>query len=232
MNEKVTNKAIKQDDFFLGGECDAWFMRNRDGLINVERHDWTLALLNMLEMRHEFANVIEVGCANGWRLAQLKERLQAGFTGVDGSRAAIADGTTRYPGLRLIHGSMAELPVTEEFDLTIVSYVLHWIDRTTLALTVSEIDRVTRDGGILIIGDFLPDFPQRRVYHHAPGHLIYTYKQDYARLFEALGTYRELARVTYNHDSTSACIQASPSTERGVCVMLQKSLQGYYHQDT
>ena len=33
-------------------------------------------------------------------------------------------------------------------------------------------------GGYLLLGDFLPDFPQRRVYHHYNGRKLYTYKQD------------------------------------------------------
>lgn len=222
---------MNQDDVFLSGEGDAWFQRNREALSHADRHDWPLALIDLLGNHAQIRSVIELGCANGWRLARLRKTLPVRLVGVDASEEAIADGAARYPELTLIQGSLAALPVSEEFDLTIINFVLHWIDRTTLARSVAEIDRVTRDGGILIVGDFLPDFPQRRLYHHRPGEGVYTYKQDYASMFQSLGTYREFARFTFNHDQTTSCVQPSPSGQRGACVALQKSLQGFYHHD-
>ena len=77
-------------------------------------------------------------------------------------------------------------------------YVLHWVDRSTLTRTVCAIDGLVGDGGLLILGDFLPDYPQRRRYHHLPDEDLYTFKQDYPALFTGLGLYRKMARLTYD----------------------------------
>lgn len=221
---------MKQDDFFLGGEGDAWFRRNREALARESRPDWPLSLIDLLDDQDSIENVIELGCANGWRLARLREKLSARLVGVDASEEAIADGSARYPGVTLLRGALENLPIHEEFDLAIVHFVLHWVDRRSLARCIAEIDRVVRDGGLLIVGDFLPDAPQRRHYHHLPEQNIFTYKQDYAKIFEALGTYREVARVAFDHDRPKALIQPSDSMSRCMCAVLKKSLTGYYQE--
>lgn len=221
---------MKQDDVFLGGEGNAWFRRNREALARKMRPDWPLSLIDLLDDRESIKNVIELGCANGWRLARLKETLSARLVGVDASEEAIADGSVRYPGVTLLHGALESIPVHEEFDLAIVHFVLHWVDRRSLARCIAEIDRVVKDGGLLIVGDFLPDAPQRRHYHHLPEQNIFTYKQDYAKIFGALGTYRELVRVTYDQDRPGLSIQSSDSGSRGMCAVLKKSLTGYYQE--
>ncbi|HXC40610.1 MAG TPA: hypothetical protein VN667_16860, partial [Burkholderiales bacterium] len=91
-----------------------------------------------------------------------------------------------------------------------------------------EIDRVVRDGGYLCVGDFLPDYQQRRHYHHLPGAGVFTYKQDYAAIFESLGTYRALTRVTYESGDAAAPLAPSRSDERKSCTLLAKSLHGFY----
>jgi SAM-dependent methyltransferase len=235
---------MTQDTIFEQGEGDAWFQRNRQSLTTASRPDWPLQLIDMLQLAPAPTSIIELGCANGWRLARLQQTHAAQMTGIDASAEAIADGNRQFPGIRLLQGSLAALPVTTTFNIVIVNFVLHWIDRSKLARCVAEIDRVTADGGILILGDFLPDYPQRQIYHHLPDANVYTYKQDYAALFSAFGTYQELARLTFNHDQnhhhhhstkdeTQAKAGISPcqSTQRGACVALHKSLTGFYHDN-
>lgn len=221
---------MKQDDVFVAGEGDAWFSRNREALTGSAKIDWPIQLVDMLDARREIKSVIELGCANGWRLNRLSEMLQARFVGVDASREAVADGKARFPALTLLQGTLADVPVQEAFDLTIVNFVLHWVDRRSLARSVAEIDRVTRDGGFLIVGDFLPDNPQRRRYHHLPAEQVYTYKQDYAKIFESLGTYRTIARIAFDHDSPTLQLHSGAGAARGGCAVLKKSLVGYYQE--
>jgi hypothetical protein len=124
---------------------------------------------------------------------------------------------------------LASPPVDGQFDLVIVNYVLHWIDRSTLAWSICAIDGFVRDGGLLLLGDFLPDCQQRRRYHHMPEECVYTYKQNYSEIFTSLGLYKELARFTYNHDEPdSYSLQPTLSSSRGFCSLLNKSLDGYY----
>jgi SAM-dependent methyltransferase len=222
-----------QDDVFLEDEGNAWFQRNRVALeaSAQDRHDWPLTMIGRLDeaRRTGIGSVVELGCSNGWRLARLGKTLPARLVGVDASADAVADGVARYPGLSLLQGGLADLPLREQFDLTIVFFVLHWIDRSNVARCIAEIDRVTRDGGLLVLGDFLPDYPQRRSYHHRPPEAgMFTYKQDYAKIFEAMGTYREIARSTFDHEHPGDHIKTAASGSRCVCTVLQKSLTGFY----
>ena len=93
---------------------------------------------------------------------------------------------------------------------------------------MSEIDRLVRNQSYLVMGDFLPDYPQCRPYTHRPKEEIFTYKQDYARIFESYGTYREISRVTYNADDPTHTLVVADSNSRGVCSLLKKDIQGYY----
>jgi SAM-dependent methyltransferase len=219
---------------FQQSEGDAWFERNRAAL-GAAGEDWPVRLLSGLAPDSGIRNVLELGCSSGWRLDLLRRRLASQgirCVGVDASRGAVEYGRRQYPGLELHQGVLAQVPLTEAFDAVIVHFVLHWVDRATLAASIAEIDRLVRDGGYLCVGDFLPDFQQRRAYHHLPGAGVFTYKQDYAAIFESLGTYRTLSRVTFQHDDAAAPLAPAASDDRKVCTLLVKSLRGFYPERT
>lgn len=219
-----------QDDIFSRSEGDAWFQRNKAKLSKHDAFDWPFQLLSTLADKKDVHFILELGCSNGWRLNRLRDLFNAEFVGVDVSAEAIQDGNKRYPHLTLIRAALASLPLNREFDVVIVNFVLHWVDRQTLARSIAEIDRLVRNDGYLLIGDFLPDWQQRRIYHHRLDAELFTYKQDYPKLFESIGTYREIARVTFDHNETEYKIAFSDSSNRCVCSILRKSLTEFYHK--
>jgi SAM-dependent methyltransferase len=230
----MERQSMSQDQVFLEGEADRWFARNRDYLSRKELFDWPLHLLAGLAGREAIASVLELGCSNGWRLARM--RADHGdhrrYVGVDPSEEALAQGRAAFPGVELHRGLLAELPLRETFDLVIVNFVLHWVDRASLARSISEIDRMVADGGYLLVGDFLPDHRQKRAYHHLPAGQVFTFKQDYPGIFTGFGTYSEVARVAYGHAEKKPEYAPAPSGERAVCSLLRKSLSDYYAQVT
>ncbi len=230
---------MTQDKVFLESEGDAWFSRNRNKLDQDGRIDWPAKLIvEIANGQREAAyggrrpepiqSVLELGCATGWRLETIRQRLGCRCVGVDASREAIEHGRRSYPDVEFHQGLLAEVPLIGSFDVVILQAVLHWVDRSSLAASIAEIDRLVRDGGYLSVGDFLPDFPQRRAYHHLPGQGVYTYKQDYAKIFEALGTYREIRRVTFDVNDARLPLAPSDSDHRKSCTILHKSLHGFY----
>lgn len=219
-----------QDDIFMSDEGNQWFKRNRDAVVDQNRFDWPIKIIETLKEKEKIKRILELGCANGWRLARIKDMFQGNVElyGSDASKEAVTDGISRYSDLRLKQGLLSEIPFDLIFDLVIVNFVFHWVDRKSLVKSIAEIDRVICDQGLLIVGDFLPDFPQKRPYHHLPGQNVFTYKQDYAKIFEVFGTYSEIFRVTFNHKQPNQYLGGNPSDERGCCCLLQKSLDGYY----
>lgn len=212
-----------QEKTFQEGEGDAWYRRNRAHL-DAGHEDPANRLIAGLAARAAIRRVAELGCANGWRLERLRRLLPPGcvLAGIDASAEAIADGRQRFPELRLERGLLSDVPLREPFDLVVVHFVLHWADRGTLSKCVAEIDRLVAWNGYLVLGDFLPDAPSKRPYHHLPGQGVYTYKQDYAQAFLGLGFYRELERVTFDHGGG-----AGGADSRAVVSLLRKSADAY-----
>lgn len=223
---------MNQESIFHKSEGNSWFQRNKSALEKKVKADWPTYLLNLLDDKSEIKSIAELGCSNGWRLSLLSKKFAGTkFVGIDASLEAIEDGRKRYPELELRQGLLSQLPIQDEFDLVIVNFVLHWVGRETLIKSVAEIDRVIKDGAFLILGDFLPNYQQRRRYHHLPNARVYTYKQDYVKIFESFGTYKELARLTYDCDNGEQnSIKPCPPSSRGFCSVLHKSLESYYQE--
>ncbi|WP_166482312.1 class I SAM-dependent methyltransferase [Scytonema sp. UIC 10036] len=223
---------IFQETFFLQQEANNWFQRNQAVLETFDRDDkfdWVCYLLKLLNEKDKLNNIVDIGCSNGWRLNKLSQQgFGKYFFGVDASLEAIQSGKVHYPHLNLYQGMLSQLPLKTEFDLVIVAGVLHCVDRHTLVRSIAEIDRVTKDEGVLIIGDFLPDFQQRRHNHHYPEEPIYTYKQDYAKIFESFGMYRELIKVTSHYDEPGVPTNSGENSSRFGWTCLQKSLHSFY----
>ncbi len=221
-----------QEAVFSAGEGDAWFRRNRAHL-GGQQTDWVSRLVAAIDGRDQMQRVCELGCANGWRLERLRPMFSPTclFAGMDASHEAIAAGTGQFPDLDLRQGVLSRVPYDEPFDLIIVNFVLHWIDRDLLAVCIAEIDRMVKRNGYLVLGDFLPNAPMRRHYHHLPGQQVYTYKQDYARTFLGLGFYNELTRVTHSHGPAESGLEnwIAPvaEDERVFVSVLHKSSETY-----
>lgn len=133
----------------------------------------------------------------------------------------------RYPFIEFIQGLASAIPLKEAFDLIIVNFVFHWMDRSSLLRSVAEIDRLLEDKGFLIIGDFFPSGQLRVPYHHLPNQQVYTYKQNYAAPFLTSGLYRLVCVLTGEHAS-KALVADVPEMERIGVFLLQKTLtEGY-----
>lgn len=212
-----------QDDIFAAGEADNWFRRNRDHL-GVHGDPLTdLVVAAGLQPR----SVIEVGAANGYRVAALRERFGCRAVAVDLSEEAVADGRARHPEVEFHVGRIDAVPVADAFDLVVVSFVLHWVDRHVLLRAVAEVDRLVADGGHLALADFLPDANVRVRYGHLPDDDVWTYKQDYPALFVASGLYRIVGSVAGAHGGPVPADDV-PSNERVGMALLRKDAVGNY----
>ena len=230
-----------QDLIFEKSESDNWFLRNKEVLIQ-KKHDDDLitTLIDKLSNKNEIKSVIELGSSNGYRLNLLKNVLVncERFVGVEASKMAVEDGISRY-GLEMYHSTLDAFTMNKEkFDLVIVNFVFHWIDRENIFKAIANTDQLLKDGGCLILGDFLSDFPERRDYHHLSDDNIFTYKIDCSSAFKSMNTYKEMYRIMFNHDETTTIqshfkderIGFACSNERGFCSILRKDLNGYYYE--
>ncbi len=225
-NKKGTVTALLQDDIFLHAEGDRWFARNRDALHGFDPStDLPMRLMALYDLRP--GSVLEVGAANGARLACIHQLTGARTHAVEPSAEAIDEGKARYPWVTFVRATAGAMPLRESYDLVIVNFVLHWIDRATLLRSAAELDRLVRDGGFLIVGDFQPASRLRVPYHHLKESGVYTYKQDYGALFRASGLYHPVALLTAHH-ATNQLDGAVTENERIGAWLLRKQFADHY----
>ncbi len=219
-----------QDKIFADSEGDRWFDRNNPRSKKFDpQADPVCRLIDLYSLKPR--KVIEVGAANGVRLEAIRERYQSKVFAVDVSSKALADGKNKFPYIKFIRGVAHAIPTKEFFDLVIINFVFHWIDRSNLLRSVGEIDRVVMDGGFLVIGDFYPSNFTKVRYHHLPDGEVYTYKQNYAAIFVASGLYSHVSLLTGDHSSGSFEAEVSDDGRRGTW-LLHKTLGEQYLQRT
>ena len=193
-------------------------------------NDFPLRLLQLYDLRPQ--RVLEIGAANGYRVAAIAAATGARAVAVEPSTAAIADGRKRFPGVTFVQGIAHAIPVQEQFDLVIVNFVLHWIDRDQLLRSVAEIDRLTADGGFLLLGDFQPNNQLKVRYHHLPDQAVYTYKQNYAATFLASGLYQPICLLTGDHAAKNLTGAVSENDRIGVWLLRKLPNENYVDKST
>lgn len=220
-------KHSDQTDIFRRDEGNNWFLRNRDHLFVDHSGDVPLTMVERWARDGgSLDSICELGCANGWRLAALRQAYPntQRLVGSDISEVAIADGRRAWPSLELAVGSLDEPGVIGHFNLVIVSFVFHWVARRRLARSVAMVDELITDGGALILADFFPDQPCACTYHHRSDLELFTYKQNYAECFLGLGFYEQVDELMYSHSGASGTIN---SQDRAICTLLRKDFALY-----
>ncbi|SDN36816.1 Methyltransferase domain-containing protein [Afipia sp. GAS231] len=186
--ERMTERS--QKDVFLSSEGDAWYGRN---LQHLREPGPDIVLITLDEMGVAPKSVLEIGCANGYRVASICERFGATGSGVEPSASAVADGRTRFPSLSLEVGTADALPFSDgQFDLVVFGFCFYLVDPRLHLRCVAEADRVLAEGGLLLIYDFIEPVPYYNDYAHRPG--IRSYKMEFSRFFLASPAYRLLRR--------------------------------------
>lgn len=199
---------MRQADIFLDSEGDAWLARNRNKL---GLHDPVAQMMKAIDLKPE--RVLEVGCANGWRLAALRDKYGCEIMGVEPSRqAGIEAASLSVP----VHqSSAAVLPVSGPFDLVIYGFCLYLTDPGDWFRIAAEGDCVLAPGGHLIIHDFVApgNVNYARHYEHRDGILAYHF--DFAKLWLASPLYQTVS-VQYGIDEMVTVLQKRPVSKIAV----------------
>jgi len=97
------------------------------------------------------SNILDVGCASGWLLAQLKKLFpQTSCTGIDVYKDAIRLGRKKYKNLRLLPADAHKLPFKDGlYDVVVCNEVLEHVVNPLIVLR--EIKRVLKKNGTAIV---------------------------------------------------------------------------------
>jgi SAM-dependent methyltransferase len=118
--------------------------------------------------------VLDIGCGSGQFIEILAETLGAyeSITGIDVDESVLLEAGKKFPeeSFRFLNANAQSLPFeSNSFDLVTVSKALHHVENDRLAL--SEMKRVLKPGGFLLINEMIRDGltasqQSHSLYHH------------------------------------------------------------------
>lgn len=196
---------MKQSEIMMESEADAWFSRNQDKLGLT---DPVSDAINDNAIHP--TSVLEVGAADGWRLAKLRDKFGCKVLGIDPSMAACNAAAAR--GVPMYQMTANGLPVDDHsIDLLIYGFCLYLTDPSDWLRIAAEGDRVLKDSGYLIIHDFRNTFPvHARKYEHCEGVLSYHY--DFSRLWLGHPLYRTVSQRGLTTDEMVTVLTKRPAS--------------------
>lgn len=164
---------MKQAEVFLAGEGAAWLKRNEKKL--PPKDDPVLEAIKTYKI--EPSNVLEVGCANGWRLDLLNEEYGCNVWGVDPAEQSqgsdyILQGTAVDFGGYFSEG---------EIDLLVYGWCLYLCDPEDYFDIAGAGDYVLQDDGFLVVYDFCTETPYKVPYKHKKG--LFSHHYDFSKLW-------------------------------------------------
>lgn len=192
-----------QKEAFEAYEADAWFDRNCEYLKSCNpNEDEVLKLIKNYNLNPN--RLLEVGCSGGFRLNGIKVNYPScEVYGIEPSEKAIAWGKDNFPNVCFKKGTADNLSdfLDNSMDVVIIGFVFYVIDRSNVLKVVSEIDRILKNNGTLIITDFFSETPLKNNYHHIKDIEAHSYKQNYDEIFTSSKLYYLLDKSTFNHET-------------------------------
>jgi SAM-dependent methyltransferase len=174
---------------------------------------WRLRARHYLVMRAGLAlltnvhRVLDVGAGNGWLARRLAARYRVTALDVDATDTGLA--ALDDPRVGRIRGELEALPVRDgTFDVVIVAAALHYAVQLSRAL--SEIARVLRAGGVLIIADS-PFYSDALARHRAWQRTLAYYQA--AGVAHLAGRYQGLTRAELDGPGLFRFVTLSPGYE-------------------
>ena len=103
-------------------------------------------------------NLLDIGCGNGLLLSQLAHFAHS-IKGIDYAYAMISEAKNLLPDGDFAQGEAADLPFeTGSSERTLCYSIFHYFPEQSYALSaIEEMIRVTKPGGVILIGDLLDD---------------------------------------------------------------------------
>jgi len=167
-----------QVEVLFGGSAD---LMRRQALAPIARH---------IARRHQAAlRLIDIGCGTGRFLSQVKSNWpRLHVTGVDLSPYYLSEARDRlssWSRVSLVEGAAEKLPYADcGFDIVTSVYLLHELPRRVRHAALSEMARVLKPGGLLVLVDSLQrgDRPEyQALMDHFPSAFHEPYYEDYTQ---------------------------------------------------
>ncbi len=190
-------------------DSDGYFARNGNELERPD--DPVLKALRTIQRVQPSTTILELGCANGWRLEAAHREFGSHGYGMDASAEAVNDGRRQFPELWLSQGlaptDLDRLPGDVSFDCIVLGYFMYLLPRADLFPLAAAVDQLLVEGGHLIVFDFLFPTSVRSDYRHDPA--LTTFKMDPSTPWSWSPNYSLVERTIY-HTDVSADVLRDP----------------------
>lgn len=144
---------------WVHGAGDFWFRRNENDMGKIDLPEQAIDA-----MKKKPEAVLEVGCANGWRLKKIKAKYGSIVHGVDPAEEAIK--VAKADGLPCVVATADKLPYpSNSFDMLIYGFCLCFISPEDWMGLAAEADRVLKDNGTILVYDFIGARFLKRLFH-------------------------------------------------------------------
>jgi ubiquinone/menaquinone biosynthesis C-methylase UbiE len=170
---------MRQVEIFRASEAKEWLRRNKSKL--PPTHDPVSTAIAKANIKPKM--VLEVGCANGWRLKELSKRFGCDCYGID---PAGGDAKHTYRGA----ADNLDMFSSRSFDMVIYGFCLYLCDPEDYFKIAAEGDRVLADDGHIVIYDFHSVYPHAVPYKHKKG--VFSHKMDFSRLWTGHPAYSNI----------------------------------------
>jgi len=189
----------------ISSEADSYFQRN--GHLPRSEPDEVLEALEQIHVRQNIHDLLEVGCMDGRRLAAASQLFGCRMSGIDASVQAVQAAHDKFPEISIERGvaphALERMIGSQDFDVIVLGFFLYLLPRSRLARTAAAVDALLREGGFLVVNDFLSDGAVQKRYAHNAS--LRTYKFDYSRAWTWNPQYVLTSRTLRAH-----CNPASP----------------------
>lgn len=206
-----------QNAIFLSSEADSYTKRNAEH--NAAYSIDTDIVTSVIKERALTpSSIIDLGCSTGERLSALCDRygIKSLGVGVDASQMAIDIAEKRSPDLVWQRADWTSFATAFRFDLVILSFAMHWIDRKVLMDALKTIHDLTEVGSYVLINDFDPYHGEAVdcIYRHHEG--VMTYKRCHGKMLAATGLYKWETDRMYDYPGTDRWL------DRCSCALLRR----------
>lgn len=178
-------------------DADAWYERNKD-VLTAEHYDPVMNAIIVSGIKG-FDRVFEYGCANGYRLNRFLKEHKSDCWGSELSPLAIRDASPKI--------KMNLEPAIASCDLVIIGFCLYLVQPESLLYWAHHADAILKDGGHLVIWDFLPDNPHSRIFEHNKD--LRSRKMNHAKLWLSHPGYSIVYRKVHNREDDNECTHVS-----------------------
>lgn len=198
---------MKQEEVFLSSEADEWYKRNASNLLSKSKSEDRiyLAIKKHYPLEMQGKEVLEIGCANGYRLSWLKTDLGASIVGVEPSGLAVLDSRDRYKfsenEIRVDTARSFFVDNESKFDCIIFGHSLYLIDPEDYVEVIHGAMKALNPNGVICIYDFYSQ-PQSQGYHHKPG--IQSYKMQFDKIFTWHPQFKLIYQEIETHNGASS----------------------------